>query len=370
MSGGTVSNVLVWYYRGPAGGAAVSCSGSGLITDSQILGNTTVGFGASAVALVNSRLQNSVISGTLAAPITRGVAVSAISSTVVSCTISNNYNRGQGGGAYLQDSLMERCIVTGNTSGGDVPGFGGGGIFETNSIIRNSLIVSNHVVIGDGGETIGGFGGGVYMQDGALLNCTVSGNSVADTSFLPGVGGGVYVESGGLTNCILYFNSLSPGRPDNTSSNWFNLAPAIFDHCCTVPAPGGAGNITQDPQFIDLTNGNFHLTSTSPCIGAGVVQSWMADAQDLDGNPRTANGRVDIGAYQTQFLSIPSITRYGSNVVLRWPSAGTSDLILENSQDLTTPESWTPNNATVTDDGTNKSVTIPATNNAQFFRLR
>lgn len=32
--------------------------------------------------------------------------------------------------------------------------------------------------------------------------------------------------------------------------------------------------------------------------------------------------------------------------------------------------SWVPTQATVSDDGTNKFVTIPATNNAQFFRLR
>src|SRR6266850_1417760 len=38
MSGGTVSNVIVTYFRGPGGGAAVSCSDSGVITDSQILG--------------------------------------------------------------------------------------------------------------------------------------------------------------------------------------------------------------------------------------------------------------------------------------------------------------------------------------------
>jgi len=95
----------------------------------------------------------------------------------------------------------------------------------------------------------------------------------------------------------------------------------------------------------------------------------MTGAQDLDGNPRTTNGRVDMGAYQNRPLSILSITRSGSNIVLRWPSAGTSDLALQQSPNLTAPESWTPNTATVTDEGTNKFVTIPATNNAQFFRL-
>ena len=139
------------------------------------------------------------------------------------------------------------------------------------------------------------------------------------------------------------------------------------------PDPGGAGNLTQDPQFVEVTNGNFHLASTSPCIGAGVVQPWMTGAQDLDGNARTTNGRVDMGAYQSGYPP-PStkltIFRAGSNVVLQWPSAGPADITLEKSSDLTSPESWTPVVAVVSDDGTNKFVTIPATNHFQFFRRR
>jgi hypothetical protein len=119
-----------------------------------------------------------------------------------------------------------------------------------------------------------------------------------------------------------------------------------------------------------MANGNFHLAPTSPCIGTGVVQSWMTGAQDLHGNPRTTGGSVDMGAYQSGYPP-PStkltIFRSGSNVVLQWPSAGPSELVLEKSSDLTATESWTPVVAYVNDDGTNKFVTIPATNNLQFF---
>jgi hypothetical protein len=99
----------------------------------------------------------------------------------------------------------------------------------------------------------------------------------------------------------------------------------------------------------------------------------MTDAQDLDGNPRTTNGRVDMGAYQSGYpppSTKLSILRSGSDVILQWPSAGPSDLVLEKSSDLTAPESWTQVVAFVTDDGTNKSTTLPATNAVQFFRRR
>jgi hypothetical protein len=379
MTGGTVSNAIVTYIRGPQSeGAGVVCSDSGLVTDSMILCKGTFGSGGRGIALANGRLQNSVISGMGGARHTGGVAVYAISSSIVGCTISNNYSIGQGGGAYLQDSLMDRCIVTGNSAGGGFPGDGGGGVFETNSIIRNSLIVSNQVVMGDGSAIAGGFGGGVYMQSGALLNCTIVGNScdgnTGDESINPGAGGGVFAESGGITNSIVYFNSLNlPSNFDTTSSNWFNMGPAIFDHSCTAPNPGGAGNITQDPQFVDMSNGNYHLSPSSPCIGAGRVQPWMTDAQDLDGNPRSTGGRVDMGAYQSGYpppSTKLSIFRSGSNVVLQWPSKGPSDIVLEKSSDLTATESWTQVVAYVSDDGTNKFMTIPATNSVQFFRRR
>jgi hypothetical protein len=94
----------------------------------------------------------------------------------------------------------------------------------------------------------------------------------------------------------------------------------------------------------------------------------MTGGQDLDGNPRTTGQSVDLGAYQ--FRPLLSISHSGANITLSWPSAGTAGLVLEQSSDLRMPQSWRPNTAKVTDEESNKSVTIPATNNLQFFRLR
>ena len=371
MSGGIVSNSVVTYRRYPIsyGAAAVSCTDEGLVTDSQILGIESSGYG-SAVSLANSRLENSVVSGVSRfGPNSGGVAVSALSSSVVGCTISNNSNITTGGGVHLEDSLMDRCVVTHNLGGGECSG--GGGIFEVNSVIRNSLITSNSLTFIAAEPSCGNYGGGVYMRGGSLVNCTVVGNSADVISNGTGGGGGVYAESGGVTNCVIYFNLVYVDN--NPSSNWLSTGTAIFDHCCTTPTAGGAGNVTQDPQFVDMAHGNFHLASTSPCIGAGVVQLWMAGAQDLDGNPRTTNGRVDMGAYQSGYpppSTKLSIFRSGSNVILQWPSAGPTDIVLEKSSDLTSSASWTQVVAPVTDDGTNRFVTIPATNSVQFFRRR
>jgi len=54
-----------------------------------------------------------------------------------------------------------------------------------------------------------------------------------------------------------------------------------------------------DPQFVNKDTGNWRLKSTSPCINAGINQSWMTGAGDLDGRQRIRYGTVDIGAYET-----------------------------------------------------------------------
>lgn len=56
--------------------------------------------------------------------------------------------------------------------------------------------------------------------------------------------------------------------------------------------------IAADP---DLTDQGYRLSSTnSPCYNAGTNLAWMITAVDLDGNPRIADGTVDMGAYEFQ----------------------------------------------------------------------
>ena len=57
-------------------------------------------------------------------------------------------------------------------------------------------------------------------------------------------------------------------------------------------------------------------------------------------------------------------------MILSWPTVDTAGFALEQAGLLAAPAGWVTNSATVTDDGTHKSVTLPATNSSQFFRLR
>jgi hypothetical protein len=79
-------------------------------------------------------------------------------------------------------------------------------------------------------------------------------------------------------------------------------------------------------------------------------------------------------SYYIAYAQLPTppgleVSRSGNNVTVFWPSADTAGFTLEQTVSLTPPISWVSSTGTVTDDGTNKSVTIPATNSSQFFRL-
>jgi hypothetical protein len=183
--------------------------------------------------------------------------------------------------------VLERCTLRCNT----VSRYGGGAYGCT---LRNCVVISNAAVSGDGQ------GGGAYAS--TLLNCLVVRNQAEDTG-------------AGLFGCVvLNCTVASNGDADNPTAvygarrgatnsavhanlgpNWAN---AVFHYSCTTPDPGGEGNITNDPRFVNADAGDLRLAPNSPCIDRGTNQEWMGEATDLDGMPRVIHNRVDMGAYE------------------------------------------------------------------------
>ncbi|HMP97960.1 MAG TPA: choice-of-anchor Q domain-containing protein [Kiritimatiellia bacterium] len=191
----------------------------------------------------------------------------AYGSTLNHCALTGNSAESQGGGA--NNSTLNNCVLTGNTAPN-----GGGAYFST---LNNCMLTGNSASNNGGGA-----------NNSTLNNCTLTGNSAGSQ------GGGA--DNSWLNNCIAYFNDAPTGP---------NVSISQINNTCTTPFPlGGAGNITNDPQFVSLAMTNLQLAAGSPCINAG-NNSLTVGATDLADNPRIAFGTVDMGAYEYQGPAIP-----------------------------------------------------------------
>jgi len=182
---------------------------------------------------------------------------------------------------------------------------GGGGVYcaYSASISRN-VIASNHAQIVGGGifadtltwpgitgnfivkNTAGDSGGGIFcasFSTGRIINNTIADNSA------PVNGGGLYcdvIARPEMWNCILW------GNGDDIFA-WGG------NYCCvedTGDENEGEGNIHQNPQFVNPALGDYHLLSSSPCIGRGTTIAPSIPPLDWDGEPVPYPTLVDMGA--------------------------------------------------------------------------
>jgi hypothetical protein len=112
-------------------------------------------------------------------------------------------------------------------------------------------------------------------------------------------------------------------------------------------------------------------------LASGMNNSVLALAvsgSDLYAGGRFASAGGKLSPYiaRAYLLPLPSLSvlRSGPDVTVSWPSVDTAGFALEQTAALASPRTWLSNTATITDDGTNKSVALPATSASQFFRLR
>ena len=172
---------------------------------------------------------------------------------------------GNGGGVWCEAAgTLNHCVLSGCSAA-----YGGGGTFG--GALYNCLLSDCSATSGGG------------ASDGVLNNCTISGCSASG-------GGGTF--GGTLNNCIVYYNNAVNG-----SNSYYST----FNYSCTTPDPGGTGNITNEPRFVNAAAGNYCLSANSPCRDKG-DNAYAQETIDLDGNPRIVNGTVDMGAYEYQVL--------------------------------------------------------------------
>jgi len=307
----------------PASGGGVFCESTNSILTNCVLNNNLCSlsdFSAGGGAIYQGTLNGCILSNNLANYVNGGAAYYSV---LNNCLIISN-TAGLGGGAAF--STLNHSTVIGNVATSHLQFvFGGGTFFCTanDCLIAGNCCIGLVVNIGYGGGDCAGIlngcilsnnvaaygGGGARLTDiGTLNNCLVISNTasingggiygvpvynstiIGNTATM-NMGGGVY--GGSFRNCIIYGNTCNSSHP-----NACNFGSGSFVYCCTTPLPGGIGNITNDPVFVNLADDDFHLQSNSPCINSG--NNTYVTNNDLDGNPRIVSGTVDMGAYEFQ----------------------------------------------------------------------
>lgn len=186
-------------------------------------------------------------------------------------------------------------------------------------IARNNLIYFCH----NAGISIGGYG----KIRGGTSHVTVVNNTLyMDNSWSLGVGEfymQFHMRDNVFKNNIVYIGSparatmsrsgpMSPGIPTVTMDHnlfyyqggpdavkWSYNQKSYTSFKAFVEATGGSHQIFADPQFVDAYKDDCHLKTGSPAIGGGTNPGpAVIGMKDLDGRPRTTDGKVDIGCYQ------------------------------------------------------------------------
>lgn len=191
---------------------------------------------------------------------------------------------GGGGVLCLRGGMVEHCLITGNRCAER----GAGVLCLYDGTVRNCLVVGNTATNKAGGIACVHGGGLVQVQ-----NCTVASNRA-------GYGGGFHASGGGICtieNTVVWANSSVDARFPNIEGDYRRME---FLHCCTPDLTDlpGTGNFEDDPEFLSVAKGDFHVSVASPCINAGTNGEWMATGIDFDDNARLVGPAVDVGVYE------------------------------------------------------------------------
>ena len=189
-----------------------------------------------------------------------------------------SWNHG-GGMKCRSDSNPYFCNVTieDNRAFGGSWNYGGGLYLGYCWAELNNVVVANNSIWGDDNNN----GAGIYCYSSSpnINNTTIVNNNVENGASY--TTGGLYGGSDSqpsLTNCIVW---------NNTPVEIYCNNDPIINYSDILCGWTGNGNISIDPLFIDLQNGDYHLSENSPCIDAGDPNSPF----DPDGTIR------DMGAF-------------------------------------------------------------------------
>ncbi|MCG2660948.1 MAG: right-handed parallel beta-helix repeat-containing protein [Kiritimatiellae bacterium] len=301
LAGGIISNCTVDNNAGLCNNfsdVGIGTQSGALITDCVISNNVSYTYGGGVYLYgPNTTMRNSTITANKANDTGGGVKINCwngptfMSNCLVTANISSNSGAG---GVYMYNpgsgNVIANCTIARNTAQS-----GGAGLYVDTS--GYSQLVQNCLIYGN--TNLGANGGGVRLNSigqypYGLINCTIVSNQSGT------LGGGLYTTTTNnyIANCIVYGNVTTNDVFDEVYVNTAGGTNNFWYNCTPTNLVLGQGNTTNNPQFVDQANRNYHLSANSPCVNTGTNQIWMTGAFDLDGRIRIRYGTVDMGTYE------------------------------------------------------------------------
>jgi hypothetical protein len=316
LSGVTVTNNTA---RGVSGGGVLTTGAGAQLTMSGCTDSANLSVFGAGVDIANgsAAISGSAISNNVASGSGGGIRVeSSATLTVTGSTIANNNAIGNGingGGISNAGTLsVDSCAVFGNTCSIECGGIFSGQNTTATATIRNTTIANNSA------QDVGGLL--IRNGSGVVNNCTITGNFTASSGFGNEAGG---LSFGGTTltmnNTIVALNSFgAPGPPPDIRgaiTSGLNNFIGIGDATLTGITNGANGNkVGTSAAPLDPLLGPLQINSGptltrlprpgSPVINAGTNSTLAGLLVDQRGQPRVVGGAVDIGAAESQLLTL------------------------------------------------------------------
>jgi hypothetical protein len=271
-----ISNSVFSGNQADSGGGMYNEFSSVTLIDIVFTNNSAIDYGGGLANKLSSPLLDNCSFNDNSAGWGGGMANFDSSSPILTnCRFSGNLAETEGGGMYNKgvSPVLTTCTFIGNSAnyGGAISNF-----YYASPVLTNCTFVGNSANFGGGASNY-------YYAAPVFTHCNFVNNSANYE------GGGIYnisYSSPKVTNSILWFNS-----PDQIV-NTLNSTPVIT-YCDVQGGYLGEGNIDASPEFVNPTNGDFHLSSNSPAIDAGTNSASNLPALDFEGDPRILDGNGD-----------------------------------------------------------------------------
>ncbi len=221
--------------------------------------------------------------------------------TVSNCVIRNGTSKNNnscGAGICAMNGLVTHCVISNNLSSLTAYLVRGGAATLITGELRNCLIANNVAVNSSAG--VYGNTGGAVLYGGLMQSCTIVGNTGCRYG-----GVNLFGATARVLNCAISDNATSnpdAGETDSVYGLNSGAAVAAFENCASTILINGtcfAGSMSVNNALIS----DWRPDPASICLDKASVQTWMADARDLDGNPRIAHRKPDIGCYERIYIT-------------------------------------------------------------------